>query len=114
MKEKLLKNLKAKGLKTDVFQHDLFASYELTKNLTWTDQSKTTPLLTPLSSLTLLLTIQKLSETFQEKLNNTFAKKFTPNKDSLIILTITSNTPFQLPITEMVAQRTSLKLDTTA
>lgn len=31
MKEKLLKNLKAKGLKTDVFQHDLFASYELTK-----------------------------------------------------------------------------------
>lgn len=37
MKEKLLKNLKAKGLKTDVFQYDLFASYELTKNLTWTD-----------------------------------------------------------------------------
>lgn len=27
MKEKLLKNLKAKGLKTDVFQHNLFASY---------------------------------------------------------------------------------------
>ena len=37
MKEKLLKNLKAKGLKTDVFQHDLFASYDLTENLTWTD-----------------------------------------------------------------------------
>lgn len=37
MKEELLKSLKAKGLKTDVFQYDLFASYELTKNLTWTD-----------------------------------------------------------------------------
>ena len=37
MKEKLLKNLKAKGLKTDVFQYDLFASYDLTENLTWTD-----------------------------------------------------------------------------
>ena len=37
MKEKLLKNLKAKGVKTDVFQYDLFASYELTKNLIWTD-----------------------------------------------------------------------------
>lgn len=37
MKEKLLKNLKAKGLKTDVFQHDLFVTYDLTKNLTWTD-----------------------------------------------------------------------------
>lgn len=37
MKEKLLKNLKAKRLKTDVFQYDLFASYKLTKNLTWTD-----------------------------------------------------------------------------
>ena len=37
MKEKLLKNLKAKGLKTDVFLNDLFVSYELTKNLTWTD-----------------------------------------------------------------------------
>lgn len=37
MKEKLRKILKTKGLKTDVFQYDLFASYELTKNLTWTD-----------------------------------------------------------------------------
>lgn len=37
MKEKLLKNLKAKGLKTDVFQYDLFTTYDLTENLTWTD-----------------------------------------------------------------------------
>lgn len=37
MKEELIKSLKAKGLKTDVFQYDLFASYELTKNLIWTD-----------------------------------------------------------------------------
>lgn len=37
MKEKLLKNLKAKGLKTEVFQYDLFATYNLTKNLMWTD-----------------------------------------------------------------------------
>lgn len=37
MKEELLKSLKDKGLKTDVFQYDLFASYELTKNLTWAD-----------------------------------------------------------------------------
>ena len=37
MKEKLLKNLKAKGLKTDVFQHDLFVTYDLTENLIWTD-----------------------------------------------------------------------------
>lgn len=37
MKEKLLKNLKAKGLKTEVFQYDLFATYDLTKNLMWTD-----------------------------------------------------------------------------
>ena len=37
MKEELLKNLKTKGLKTDVFQYDLFATYDLTKNLTWTD-----------------------------------------------------------------------------
>jgi len=37
MKEKLLKNLKAKGLKTEVFQYDLFATYDLTENLTWTD-----------------------------------------------------------------------------
>lgn len=37
MKEKLRKNLKAKGLKTDVFQYDLFATYDLTKNLIWTD-----------------------------------------------------------------------------
>lgn len=37
MKEKLRKNLKAKGLKTDVFQHDLFVTYDLTENLTWTD-----------------------------------------------------------------------------
>ena len=37
MKEKLLKNLKAKGLKTDVFQYDLFVTYDLTENLVWTD-----------------------------------------------------------------------------
>ena len=37
MKQELLKNLKAKGLKTDVFQYDLFATYDLTENLTWTD-----------------------------------------------------------------------------
>ena len=37
MKEKLIKNLKAKDVITNVFQYDLFASYELTKNLTWTD-----------------------------------------------------------------------------
>lgn len=37
MKEELLKNLKAKGLKTDVFQYDLFATYDLTGNLTWTN-----------------------------------------------------------------------------
>lgn len=37
MKEKLLKNLKIKGLKTEVFQYDLFATYDLTKNLMWTD-----------------------------------------------------------------------------
>lgn len=37
MKEKLLKNLKAKGLKTEAFQYDLFATYDLTENLTWTD-----------------------------------------------------------------------------
>lgn len=37
MKEKLLKNLKAKGLKTDVFQYDLFVTYDLTKDLVWTD-----------------------------------------------------------------------------
>lgn len=37
MKEKLLKNLKAKGLKTEVFQYDLFVTYDLTENLTWTD-----------------------------------------------------------------------------
>ena len=37
MKEKLLKNLKAKGLKTDVFQYNLFVTYDLTENLVWTD-----------------------------------------------------------------------------
>ena len=37
MKEKLLKNLRAKGLKTDVFQYDLFVTYDLTENITWTD-----------------------------------------------------------------------------
>ena len=42
MKEKLLKNLKAKGLKTDVFQYDLFSNYELTKNLTKKPKNITT------------------------------------------------------------------------
>lgn len=37
MKEKLRKNLKAKGLKTEAFQYDLFTTYDLTENLTWTD-----------------------------------------------------------------------------
>ena len=51
MKEKLLKNLKAKGLKTDVFQYDLFVTYDLLK----------TPLTKPYGFLTIFLKVYLLN-----------------------------------------------------
>lgn len=38
MKEKLLKNLKAKGVHATTRYNELFATYPITKNLEWTDQ----------------------------------------------------------------------------
>lgn len=38
MKEKLRKNLKAKGVHATTRYNELFATYPITKNLEWTDQ----------------------------------------------------------------------------